>query len=248
MEIRALPADALIIASGGLGLIFGRSTMSMASHRQRRQPDLPGRRQVRQRRVHPGPSHGHPRRRQAAADERERPRRRRPHLGPPPAARSSSAASRSPKAERYYFLEERYPKYGNLVPRDIATREIFNVCTREGLERGEGPALRLPRREPPAAPTMLDRKLGGILEIYEKFQGADPRHTAMKIFPGRALLDGRAVGATTSGPPPAAWRSARRGTSRPTSPASTPSASATTSTTGPIAWAPIRSCPASSAA
>ena len=38
-----------------------------------------------------------------------------------------------PEAERYYFLEERYPKYGNLVPRDIATREIFNVCTNEGL-------------------------------------------------------------------------------------------------------------------
>ena len=38
-----------------------------------------------------------------------------------------------PEKERYYFLEERYPKYGNLVPRDIATREIFNVCTNEGL-------------------------------------------------------------------------------------------------------------------
>ena len=34
-----------------------------------------------------------------------------------------------PEGERYYFLEERYPNYGNLVPRDIATREIFNVCS-----------------------------------------------------------------------------------------------------------------------
>ena len=38
-----------------------------------------------------------------------------------------------PEPERYYFLEERYPEYGNLVPRDIATREIFNVCVNEGL-------------------------------------------------------------------------------------------------------------------
>ena len=38
-----------------------------------------------------------------------------------------------PESERYYFLEERYPKYGNLVPRDIATREIFDVCVNEGL-------------------------------------------------------------------------------------------------------------------
>ena len=33
-----------------------------------------------------------------------------------------------PTAERWYFLEEKYPAYGNLVPRDIATREIFQVC------------------------------------------------------------------------------------------------------------------------
>ena len=50
-----------------------------------------------------------------------------------------------PEAERYYFLEERYPKYGNLVPRDIATREIFNVCTQRRAERREGPAVRLSR-------------------------------------------------------------------------------------------------------
>ncbi|MCV4754655.1 hypothetical protein OFC37_34850, partial [Escherichia coli] len=33
-----------------------------------------------------------------------------------------------PESERWYFLEEKYPAYGNLVPRDIATREIFQVC------------------------------------------------------------------------------------------------------------------------
>jgi succinate dehydrogenase/fumarate reductase flavoprotein subunit len=38
-----------------------------------------------------------------------------------------------PASERYYFLEERYPTYGNLVPRDIATREIFDVCVNHGL-------------------------------------------------------------------------------------------------------------------
>ena len=38
-----------------------------------------------------------------------------------------------PQDERYYFLEERYPEYGNLVPRDIATREIFDICVNDGL-------------------------------------------------------------------------------------------------------------------
>ena len=50
-----------------------------------------------------------------------------------------------PEDERYYFLEERYPTYGNLVPRDIATREIFDVCVNEGLQRRGGPAVRLSR-------------------------------------------------------------------------------------------------------
>jgi succinate dehydrogenase / fumarate reductase flavoprotein subunit len=86
------------------------------------------------------------------------------------------------ESERYYFLEERYPKYGNLVPRDIATREIFNVCVNEGLSVDADKQCvyldltHIPREE-------LDRKLGGILHIYEKFQGVDPRDVPMKIFP-----------------------------------------------------------------
>ena len=89
---------------------------------------------------------------------------------------------RSPRSERYYFLEERYPTYGNLVPRDIATREIFNVCFHEGLSVEKDrmcvylDVTHLPRE-------MLDRKLAGVLDIYRKFQGADPCDTPMKIFP-----------------------------------------------------------------
>ena len=87
-----------------------------------------------------------------------------------------------PEAERYYFLEERYPTYGNLVPRDIATREIFDVCVNDGLsvEKGKNCVyLDLTHIDPEE----LTRKLGGILGIYEKFQGVDPRYTPMKIFP-----------------------------------------------------------------
>ncbi|MEZ6318790.1 MAG: FAD-binding protein [Phycisphaerales bacterium] len=86
-----------------------------------------------------------------------------------------------PDADRWYFLEERYPKYGNLVPRDIATREIFDVCVNEGMGVGGGNMvyLDLTHRDP----EYLTRKLGGIMEIYEKFAGEDPRFTPMKIFP-----------------------------------------------------------------
>ena len=86
-----------------------------------------------------------------------------------------------PENERWYFLEEKYPAYGNLVPRDIATREIFQVClTGYGVGGKRQVYLdltHLPKKD-------LDVKLGGILEIYEKFVGEDPRVTPMKVFPG----------------------------------------------------------------
>jgi succinate dehydrogenase / fumarate reductase flavoprotein subunit len=86
------------------------------------------------------------------------------------------------ESERYYFLEERYPKYGNLVPRDIATREIFSVCTEDGLSV-EQDKLCVYLDVTHLSREVLDRKLAGILEIYEKFQGVDPRKVPMKIFP-----------------------------------------------------------------
>ncbi len=87
-----------------------------------------------------------------------------------------------PQADRYYFLEERYPKYGNLVPRDIATREIFDICVNEGLSV-EPDRMCVYLDLTHIKKEELDRKLGGILDIYEKFQGVDPRFEPMKIFP-----------------------------------------------------------------
>ncbi|QJD84124.1 succinate dehydrogenase flavoprotein subunit [Cohnella herbarum] len=81
----------------------------------------------------------------------------------------------------WYFLEEKYPAYGNLVPRDIATREIFDVCVNQNLGiNGENRVyLDLSHKDPKE----LDVKLGGIIEIYEKFTGDDPRKIPMQIFP-----------------------------------------------------------------
>jgi succinate dehydrogenase / fumarate reductase flavoprotein subunit len=86
-----------------------------------------------------------------------------------------------PESERWYFLEEKYPAYGNLVPRDIATREIFQVCL-DGYGIGGENQVYLDLTHIDAA--TLDRKLGAILEIYEMFVGDDPRHVPMRIFPG----------------------------------------------------------------
>jgi succinate dehydrogenase / fumarate reductase flavoprotein subunit len=90
-------------------------------------------------------------------------------------------ANQIPESERFYFLEEWYPKYGNLVPRDVATRAIHKIVfeLKQGLA-GEAAVYldvtHIPRE-------ILDRKLEGILEIYEKFVGYDPRLYPMKVFP-----------------------------------------------------------------
>ena len=181
MEIRALPADALIIASGGLGLIYGRSTMSMACTGSAVSRTFQAGAKYANGefiQVHPTAIPGADKLRLMSESARGEGGRiwvpRKPQDPRPP--------EQIPEDQRYYFLEERYPKYGNLVPRDIATREIFDICTREGLSVEKDrlcvylDVSHLPAEE-------LDRKLAGILEIYEKFQGADPRHTAMKIFP-----------------------------------------------------------------
>jgi len=181
MEIRVFPADAVVIASGGCGLIYGRSTMSMscngsAASRAYQAGVRYANGEFIQ--VHPTAIPGADKLRLMSESARGEGGRiwvpRRPGESRPP--------SRIPDKERYYFLEERYPKYGNLLPRDIATREIFNVCTREGLSvEPDRPCVYLEVTQLPR--DVLERKLGGILEIYRKFQGVDPRREAMKIFP-----------------------------------------------------------------
>ena len=163
MEIRAFPADAVVHGVGRLRADLRPLDDVDGLHRQRGQPLLSGRREVRQRRVHPGAPHGHSRRRQAAADERIAPAAKAAACGCRASRKIRATRKQIPEAERYYFLEERYPKYGNLVPRDIATREIFNVCSNEGLSVETDrqcvylDLTHIPREE-------LDRKLGGILE------------------------------------------------------------------------------------
>ena len=181
MEIRAFPADAVIVASGGCGLVYGRSTMSMvctgsAVSRCYQVGAKYANGEFIQ--VHPTAIPGADKLRLMSESARGEGGRvwvpRKPQDPRPP--------RQIPENERYFFLEDRYPKYGNLVPRDIATREIFNVCVREGLSvERDRPCVYLDLTHIPR--NILDLKLGGILEIYEKFQGVDPREEPMKIFP-----------------------------------------------------------------
>lgn len=181
MQMRAFPADATIVATGGTGLIYGRSTMSVfcnggAASRCFQAGAKYGNPEFIQ--VHPTAIPGADKLRLMSESARGEGGRvwvpRKPQDTRPPKS--------IPESERYYFLEERYPKYGNLVPRDIATREIFDICVNEGLSV-EANRMCVYLDLTHIARAELDRKLGGILEIYEKFQGVDPREAPMKIFP-----------------------------------------------------------------
>jgi succinate dehydrogenase / fumarate reductase, flavoprotein subunit len=181
MEIRAFPADAVVLAVGGCGLIYGRSTMSMActgaaASRAAQAGALYANAEFIQ--VHPTAIPGSDKLRLMSESARGEGGR----VWVPRTPHDSRNPREIPENERYYFLEERYPKYGNLVPRDIATREIFNVCVNEGLSvEADRQCVYLDLTHIDRAE--LDRKLGGILSIYEKFQGVDPRDVPMKIFP-----------------------------------------------------------------
>ena len=185
LEIKAFPADAVILATGGCGLIFGKSTMSMvctggANARAYKAGVTYANGEFVQ--VHPSAIPGADKLRlisEAARGESGR-------VWVPKEPTDRRHPMQIPEEERYYFLEERYPTYGNLVPRDIATREIFSVC-REG--RSVDPDtyavyLDLTEKATGVKPEILRKKLGAILEIYEKFKGVDPLTEPMQIFPG----------------------------------------------------------------
>ncbi|MBP1947712.1 succinate dehydrogenase flavoprotein subunit [Virgibacillus litoralis] len=167
-EIKSFPSDATIMSTGGPGIIFGKSTNSMintgsAASTLYQQGAKYANGEFIQ--IHPTAIPG---------DDKLR-------------LMSESARGEGGRiwtykdGEPWYFLEEKYPAYGNLVTRDIATREIFDVCVNQKLGiNGENMVyLDLSHKDPKE----LDVKLGGIIEIYEKFVGEDPRKVPMKIFP-----------------------------------------------------------------
>lgn len=160
MEIESFRSDAVIMATGGPGIVFGKSTNSMintgsaASIVYQQGAHYANGEFIQ---IHPTAIPG---------DDKLR-------------LMSESARGEGGRVWTYkdgkpwYFLEEKYPAYGNLVPRDIATREIFDVCVEQKLGiNGENMVyLDLSHKDPKE----LDIKLGGIIEIYEKFMGDDPR-------------------------------------------------------------------------
>jgi succinate dehydrogenase / fumarate reductase flavoprotein subunit len=181
MELRTFPADAIIVCTGGNGAIFGKSTNSVvctgsAQSALYQQGAYYANGEFIQ--VHPTAIPGEDKLRLMSESARGEGGR----VWVPKDKNDKRDPRSIPEGERWYFLEEWYPKYGNLVPRDVATRAIFKVVYEYGMGIDGQPQVYLDLTHIDRA--TLDRKLEGILEIYEKFVGDDPREVPMKIFPG----------------------------------------------------------------
>ena len=167
-EIRPFRADAVLIATGGPGMIFGQSTNSMISTGSAagslfRQGVWYANGEFIQ--VHPTAIPGEDKNRLISEAVRG----------------EGGRLWTYQEGKRWYFLEEWYPKYGNLVPRDIASRAIFKVCRemKLGIDGKDEVYLDLSHVDP----KLLKERLAGILEIYEKFVGDDPSKVPMRVFP-----------------------------------------------------------------
>jgi succinate dehydrogenase / fumarate reductase, flavoprotein subunit len=93
--------------------------------------------------------------------------------------------SEIPEADRNYFLEFKYPSFGNLVPRDVASRNVKEVCdlgmgvgtTKYAVYLDLGDAIRRDGRD------VVERKYGNLFQMYERITGQSPYEMPMMIYP-----------------------------------------------------------------
>jgi succinate dehydrogenase / fumarate reductase flavoprotein subunit len=186
MAIKAFPGDAVCLATGGPGIVFGRSTNSVintgtAASAVYQQGACYANGEFIQ--VHPTAIPGADKLRLISESARGEGGR----VWVPKDIKERRRGKDVPEKDREYFLEDKYPGYGNLVPRDIASRELFLKCFHEGRgvfnaksQKNENEVYLDLTHLPQEA---LRKKLAGILEIYEKFVGEDPYTNPMRVFP-----------------------------------------------------------------
>ncbi len=186
MAVRAFRGEAVCLATGGPAIVFGRSTNSVintgtAASAAYQQGACYANGEFIQ--VHPTAIPGADKLRLISESVRGEGGR----VWVPRDRREQRPGRDVPESARDYFLEEKYPGYGNLVPRDIASRELFRKCfhdkrgvfdPKSGANENE---VYLDVTHLPA--TLLRTKLAGVLEIYEKFAGEDPYTNPMRVFP-----------------------------------------------------------------
>lgn len=188
MEIEAFPCDAAVVATGGNGVIFGKSTNSIINTGSAvsicyQQGVKYGNPEMVQ--IHPTAIPGEDKCRLMSESVRGEGGRLWTPRDPMDARRPLDI----PEQDRWYFCEELDPVYGNLLSRDLVSFAIYCVCKKgAGVGGREQVYLDITQlhqsRGGPYTRDQINDKLEGVLEIYEKFMREDPIETPMRIYPG----------------------------------------------------------------
>lgn len=187
MVIDAFPCDAAVIATGGNGLIFGRSTNSIINTGSAvsicfQQGVHYGNPEMVQ--IHPTAIPGEDKCRLISESVRGEGGR----VWTPRDPMDARRAVDIPEKDRWYVCEEMDPVYGNLLSRDIVSFIIYCVCrVNKGIRGGQQVYLDITQlhtsRGGSLSRDQINDKLEGVLEIYEKFMGEDPIENPMRIYP-----------------------------------------------------------------
>ncbi|MGF7185969.1 succinate dehydrogenase / fumarate reductase flavoprotein subunit [Desulfitispora alkaliphila] len=168
LELKSFRSNAVILATGGAGYIYGKSTNSLintgaAASSVYQQGVLFANGEFVQ--IHPTGIQG----------------RDKIHLISE-AARGEGGRIWTYKDNKpWYFLEEMYPEYGNLVPRDIAARAIYEVCVKQRLGVDGEKQVYLDLRD--VDESILQNRLAGVANTCKNFYSIDPKKEPIKVFP-----------------------------------------------------------------
>ncbi|MDD4463692.1 MAG: succinate dehydrogenase (quinone) flavoprotein subunit, partial [Desulfobacterales bacterium] len=185
-EFETYAADAVVLATGGYGNVFFLSTNAVscnvgAAFRAYRKGALFANPCFTQ--IHPTciPVHGDFQSKLTLMSESLRNDGR---VWVPRKQGDTRAPNDIPESDRLYYLEEKYPAFGNLVPRDVASRNAKEQCDK-GLGVGTGRAVYLDfadaiKRDGKAT---VEKKYGNLFEMYERIVAEDPYQVPMMIYP-----------------------------------------------------------------
>jgi succinate dehydrogenase / fumarate reductase flavoprotein subunit len=184
LDLAVLKADAVVIATGGLGVIYKKSTMStFCTGAANGRLYLQGMKYANGEfiQIHPTAIPGADKMRLISESIRGEGGRiwvygdSSKQIEFPDGTKRTCGVTGEP----WYFLEEMYPAFGNLVPRDIGAREVLRICEAGlGVQGQMQVYLDVTHLSPEA-----QHKIDSVLDIYRKFTGDDPRKRPMKIFP-----------------------------------------------------------------
>ena len=186
-EIRSWSADAVVLATGGYSNAFFLSTNAKGcnataiwrAHRRGAYFANPCYTQI-----HPTciPQHGDYQSKLTLMSESLRNDGR---IWVPARADDDRPGNEIPESERDYYLERRYPAFGNLVPRDIASRAAKAICD-DGHGVGQskrGVFLDFAEAIERLGRGAIEAKYGNLFEMYDRITGEDPYQTPMRIYP-----------------------------------------------------------------